>query len=420
MNMKKILILVLLALLIFTVGCKKKSLEQLVAEGKLEKAEKYCKNQEGEKQKESFVALATHYNRENNFQKAAELYVLAGDHIRVIDSYFMADLDAEAEKYCLQQTGEVKKNCSERIAGKFYFKGNFEKAIQYYTLAGNNKMVSSVSAKIPVFQLIRGMEEQEKSVKEKGVKRGMAKARETLRAYIYIDKKSNWRAGTDSEPDKIAAGYCGDAIKMIGTEAAPVYVEKIKAIIEKGEWTEQSIQAISYYHDKLKSLLDVVSYLHKIARYRNFFTKHSKVYRESPEPREEEGSKAVNYEQAYTKALFHVKGLFETIRLAGEVKDTGGDSMKDFRDDFAIDMQVIDYIATMLKNLRLRVNDIKSRGKRLAKSSEDKAVKDRAEKVLWDFVAQCNHVLYLIGKQDYKQANQILTTAYDKAKGELK
>jgi hypothetical protein len=85
----------------------------------------------------------------------------------------------------------------------------------------------------------------------------------------------------------------------------------------------------------------------------------------------------------------------------------------------AIDMQVIDYIASMMDNVKARIDDIHRRSQKMQKGSKDEMVKKGLEKVFLDFVAQCNQVLHLIGKGEYLKANNLLIPSYQTAKNEI-
>ena len=174
MNLKKWLVFISLIMLIFAVnGCKQKSVDRLLEEGKYGAAEKRCERAKVEEKSECFKKIAAFYLQKEQYRKAALFYARAGEHLSVINCYFQGDLIQEAEAYCAGQTGAAKKQCMLRLAKKFFIDGNAEKAVHYYQAAGEIKMALFIESRMPIFQLVEVLGRKAKEVKNPGVRETM-------------------------------------------------------------------------------------------------------------------------------------------------------------------------------------------------------------------------------------------------------
>ena len=409
----KLLVLIPLVILVLQgSGCKRKTIEQLLQRGKVEAAEKRCTKMKPEEKTDCYKTIALFYLKNEQYKKAAMYYAKAGAHINVINSYFQGDLITEAEKYCADQTGEAKKQCAASLGRKFFIDENPGKAIQYYHIAGETEKVLYIEAMVPVFQLVDKINKKAAEVKDFNLSGKISGLKKTLIAYIYMGKYHKWPYPKEPGPYKTAADAYENALKILEDNVVPAFIKTLND--RSFDWSEKSVRSLSFDQFKMESLINLIKNLHHIADKKEFFTKYSVVYHDKSKTGEKEPRQSINYEEAYMKVLDHSKMLLE------EIVDSNGEKNKeqldDYQHDINIDMQIIDYIASMMDNVKSRIDDIHQRSQNLKNNSKDKAVKEKAEKLFWDFAAQCSRVLHLISKEKYQEANDLIVSAYDTAK----
>lgn len=396
MNPIKVFGLILLMLVIFVTGCKRKSIHRLLAEGKYEEAETFCENWQGKTRIDCYLIIASHYNEKEKHKKAAEFYDKAGEYITALNLYLRAGAFPEAETYCQRQTGEVKIQCAAYLARRFYIKGDYEKAITYFRMANNKEMAAYVFGKIPVFQLGEKIAEVSKSIQEPETRTKLAGIDRTLRAYIYMDNLKKWAYGVKAKPHQRAAKLYEKALQMIETDAAPAFIQKVRDIASKSQWTPKTLESLDFPGAKLENLIKLAKYINMTADQKKFFNQYA--------------DKTSHFDKAYNQTLTHADSLFETIEWARE--ETGKKVLQDYKEDLSIDINVMDYISNILQNLQIRIMDIENR-------SKGKKKKQASEKLFWDFIAVANEVLNAIGEEKYKEANQMLTSGYQSIKKKL-
>ena len=393
-------------------GCKRKTIEQLLQRGKVEAAERRCEKKKPEEKTGCYKTIALFYLKKDQYKKAAAYYAKAGAHINVINSYFQGDLILEAEKYCADQTGVAKKQCAARLGRKFFIDENPGKAIQYYKIAGETEKVLYIEAKVPVFRLVDQINKKAGEVKDFKLSGKIMGIKKALIAYIYMEKYHRWPYHKKSGPYKLAAGIYEEALNMLEEKVVPIFVKTLNN--SNFDWSEKSVRSLSFDHFKMESLINLIKHLHHIADKREFFTKYSVVYQDKSKKEKKEPHQSLNYEEAYMKTLDHSKILLAEIVESNGVKNK--EWLDDYQHDMSIDMQVVDYIASMIDNVKARLDDIRRRSQKLQKSSKDQAVKKKTGHLYWDFVAQCNRVLHLISKEKYQEANDLLISGYETAK----
>lgn len=413
MTLTKPLLLILLIILVFPgSGCKRKSIEQLLQRGKVEAAKKRCEKMKPEEKTGCYKTIALFYLKNDQHQKAANYYAIAGAHINVINSYLQGDLIPEAEQYCADQTGAAKKQCAARLGRKFFIDENPGKAIQYYHIAGKTEEVLYIKTRLPVFQLVDQINKKTAAVKDVNLSGKITAIKKALMAYIYMDKYHRWPYHKKSGPDKMAAGIYENALKMLEHQVVPTFIKTVNH--SDFDWSEKSVRSLSFDLFKIERLIDLIKNLHHIADKREFFTQYSVPYQDKSKKQSKTPHQSLNYEDAYMKALDHSRMLLEEITAANGVKNKEGRA--DYQHDINIDMQIIDYIASMLDNIKARIDDIHRRSQKLQKSNKEEVIKKKTERMFWDFVAQCNRVLYLISNEEYQEANDLLLSGYDTAK----
>jgi hypothetical protein len=415
-KLTRLLFLILLIILILPgSGCKRKTIKQLLQRGKVEAAERRCEKMKPEEKSGCYKTIALFYLQKDQYKKAAMYYAKAGANINVINSYLQGDLIPEAEKYCTDQTGEVKKQCAARLGRKFFIDENPGKAMQYYNIAGETEKVLYIEAMVPVFQLVDQINKKTAEVKDFNLGGKIKGIKKALIAYIYMDKYHNWPYHKKSGPYKIAAAIYKNALRMLEHKVVPTFIKTLNN--SNFDWSEKSVQLLSFDLFKMESLINLVKHLHHIADKREFFTKYSVVYQDKSKKEKKEPPQTLNYEEVYMKALDHSKMLLEEIVESNEVKNNKW--LDDYQHDINIDLQVIDYIASMIDNVKVRIDDIHRRSQKLQKSSKDEVVKKKTENLFWDFVAKCNRVLHLISQEKYQEANDLLISGYASAKNAI-
>lgn len=416
MKLTKLPVLIILIILVLPgSGCKRKTIEQLLQRGKTEAAEKRCQKMNPEEKTRCYKTIALFYLKKDQYKKAAMYYAKAGAHISVLNSYLQGDLILEAGKYCAAQTGAAKKQCAARLGRKFFIDENPGQAIQYYNIAGETEKAAYIETRVPVFQLVDLIKKKAIEVKDFNLSGKITGLKKALIAYIYMDKYQKWPYHKKSAPYERAAGIFENAQKMLEDKVVPTFIKTLNN--SSFDWSEEGVRRLSFDHFKMESLINLIKHLHHIADKREFFTKYSVVYVENSQKGKKETRQSLNYEQAYMKALDHAKMLLEEIEESNGVKNK--EWLEDYQHDINIDMKVIDYIVSMMDNVKARIDDIHRRNQKLQKSSKDEAVKKNTEALFWDFVAQCNRVLHLIGKEKYQEANGLLISGYGTAKSRI-
>lgn len=404
--------LILITVLLLSIGCKEKSLEQLLEMRRYKDAEAFCEKREGEEKKKCCKTIASYYYQDDQFQRAAIFYDKAGEPVETVKCFWQGNMIAEAEEYCRKQSGDIKKQCAANLAGKFYYTGNPDKAVYYYGMAEDTKMTAWVEGRTPVFQLIKAIETDGKTIETPGIRSGMKAISKTLDAYIYMENYIRWPHGEETESDRQAARTCEKAVRIMDEEAAPSLMEKIKVITAGAQWTEENLAALSFPRARLESLTKLVQYLHNISGYREFFAKYTGGTGETA------GEKTnVNYDAAYDTVLKHAAGLIETVGLADGITDLK--QLKVYEEDLSIDLTVIDYISSMMDNLEIRIGDIQTRGKQYRKHHKSDGAVKKADQLTGDFILLCNRVLQAIGKEKFQDANNLLIAGYESVKNEL-
>jgi hypothetical protein len=412
-NLKTFLVLIPIVALMFAgSGCKQKSLDQLLEKGKYRAAERRCEKANAAEKSKCYKTIAAFYLQKNHYKRAAVYYAKAGDHIRVINTYFQGDLIPEAEKYCANRHGEAKKQCADRLARKFFINGDYREAVRYYTIIGENRMVLYIESRVPIFQLVDQLGKRLKEMRDPGVSAEMRRIKQTLTAYIYMDKYQEWPYHSESGPDNRAENIFAEAGKMLETGVVPFFVRKLNS--SSFDWSKKSIEYVSFDHLKLESLINLIKSLFHIADKREFFTRYSVVNQGEAKKKVKDTAKSLNYEEAYLKALDHSRTLLEAIEDADREKNS--EWLQDYKDDMTVDIKVIDYISSMMDNMKIRIEDIRKRSQKLQKNSEDEAVKKASEKLFRDFAAVCNRVLHAVSKGEYQKANDLLVSGYETAK----
>ncbi len=413
MNTKQILAwsVVIFAAILSNAGCKKQSLEQLLERRNYKAAAKLCETKEGEEKRKCNKSVAAYYLGDELFEKAAFYYDKAGEQTEVINCYYRGNLIAEAEKYCTKQTDTVKIKCAAHLARKFYFNRKPTKAVLYYQMAQDHGMTQWVQGRTPVFKLLETIEKDRETIETPEIKTELKHIAGTLRLYIYMEKYTRWPYGEKNKTNQRAARTCEKAVRIIEENAAPTLFDKFKKPTPDSQWTEETIRTISFHHAKLDSLVKLTQYIHNIARYRNFFTKHS------PNPPETGKKKETGYDAVFTVALTRADGLFETVEAAEGV--TGQKKRDVYEEDLSIDLDIVEYISSLLDNLEIRIGDIQTRGKQYRKRLKTEAAAKKAEKRFRDFIELTARVLDAVGKEEFQEANDMLTTGYESIKKDL-
>jgi len=426
MKKQRIMLLVIALLVATDYGCKRKALDELVAEGKYEEADSYCESIKKEQKSQCYSILATLYFRKDKFDKAAFFYAKAGEHIKVIHSYFQGNLLDEAENYTRSQQGQVKRTCAALVAKKYYLYGEKEKAITFYRMAGQNQMANYIEKMLPVFDLYSRSKESLAKIEDPALRKKITAFNTTLKSYIYMDDFLQWPYGRSSAILEKANDVCLKALLVIEETAAPTFIEKMKQALATGSWNQKQVTDLAVSHMTLDSLLKMVGYIHKIAKLKPFFTSYSVVYDEQAgqrnigieETQSSPSHKSVNYEQAFAKALEHGEGIFDTIEFLSRHSRQSG--LETYLEDFTIDLGVMDYIKSFMENLQTRIKDIQQRTKQYQDTKGGELEKKKADRLFQDFVAAGNHSLYDIWREEYQNANDRLTSAYESAKRDLK
>lgn len=410
----------LITLLFSTTSCKKASTENLLARGKVEDAVENCEDLEDKARKECFLKVAQFHFQQEQFKKAAKLYAKAEAHDRVINSYLLAKSRADAEAYCKSLEGGGKKQTAVLLARSFYLGGDYDKAIHYFTMAGEMERVKNVRAKIPSFKMVEALEKRQASTQNAAAKRQIADIKETLKEYIYMDRYRKWTLDTGKETDKQAKAAYQKAWAGIDGNAAPSFTGKLRTLLEKEQWSAADLDNLSFDHAWLRDLMTVIKSLDRAAYTRRFFSKYSVVFlgnaKASTVKPQKDYNKDYNFEESYSKLLSHTSELFKTLKEYMAEKKIDKQLLADYKNDLEVDIEIINYIAGMLVNLQTRIVEIDRRGKRIRKFNDGEAIKIQTETILWDFVAIVNQVMHIMGKGDYQDANQLMLSGYNTAR----
>ncbi len=415
-------------LLLFTAGCKSKSIDQLLAEGKYDKAEKACSKLEANEQAKAYGKVASTYFEKKMYDQAAVVFDKAGNPLGAINSYYRGDNMAKAESYCREQPGKTQKDCAAHIGRLYYSTDNYRKAIEFFRLAGDEKKAVYIESKVPVYQLVETIGKETPKIPNAKVRKVMKAYAHSLKAFIHLEDYLEWPHKLDSPLDKKASALCEKAVKQIREHSAPTLIEKITHMAAGSGWDLKKLETAAYYNAELEQLIKLVKLLRDTGGHRKFFTKYSVVFQDpadkkSPGTKEDETwdpGKARNFEEVYQKVLFHADGLFDSIKGAKDIKDPK--ILKDYQGDLGIDMDIIVYIESMLRNVRLRFLDLKRKADQLRKAADAAGVsqKQKAGRLMNEFTASCNRILHAIGKGQFQEANALLTTQYETAKRQLK
>jgi hypothetical protein len=409
-------LLVFLCCGLLMIGCRGKSVDRLLQEGKVEAAARRCEKMQAGAQAEGFKKIAAFYLENEQYKKAAAYYAKAGEHNYVINSYFLGDMIPAAETYCAGQTGEAKKQCAARLANKFLINGNYQKALGYYKMAGNSQKVLYIETKTPIFQLVDELEKKTQNEKDPGFRTEINHLKELLTDYlIHTDSYRAWKYARAANPDKEAAAACEKAWDLVENSAVPAVVNRLTTPALAG--AGKDLESLSFHRLKLESLLQLIKGLHKIAGQRKFFTTYSVVYLDKTEKAAVPPGPAFNYEEAYLAALESAQTLLQAIVESNHPKNKN--DTRDYREEIAIDAQTIDYIASMMNNIVIRMNDILLRSQKPGKNSDDKTLKDASARQFRDFSAVCHRVLHAVGKGEYQEANDLLIAGYETAKNHI-
>jgi len=401
--------------ILFFSGCKGKGVEQLLEQRRVEAAERRCEKLKDEEKKEGYRKIAAFYLQEEKYKKAADFYARSQEHIKVINSYFQGDYIAEAERYCQGLDGEIKKKCADKLGRKFFLNGQYKKAINYYQLAGNTEEKSYIESQIPFFQLRETLDMKTLEIKDIELNKEIAALKKLIGTYIYLGRLRQWPYPAKSESDKKAAQYHEKALRLLDDQLIPKLRQTLGS--DSFDWSKESFAALDFERFKIKSLLDYLSNMHHIADKQEYFSRLAKGYRDIPHQEKNTTSDLLNYDETYMKTLSHARTLLRDLEDAESITDP--DLLKDYRNDIGIDNQVIEYIASLLNNLRLRVDDLRKRGLKLKNSKPDGSLDSHADKVYWDFVFECSRVLHLVSKEKYQKANDLLLSGYENAKAAL-
>lgn len=413
LKLSRLLFLIPLIMLILSgSGCKRKSVEQLLQLGRIDAAQKRCESTKAEERKDCCKQIALYLLKKGQFKKAAVYYAKAGEHIKVINSYFQGDLVMEAEKYCEEQTGETKKHCAARLGRKFFIEGDYQKSIKYYETSGDIENVSFVRDKIPAFQVVDLLKQKSGEIKDSNLSSKIMGIKKTLIAYIYLDRYQKWPYDKKSGPYKRAADIFENALNLLEDTELPLIIKTLTH--DNFDWSQKSINALSFDLFQLENLIELIKHLHHIAEKKDFFTEYSVVFQDKSKKKINDPPQSLNYEEVYSKALDHSKMLLEEIKESNDPKNK--EWLEEYKNDINIDIQIIDYLSTMVDNVKIRIRDIDKRNQKIKRSHPDDAVKQSSNKLFRDFIAQCNRVLHLISNEKYIEAKELLVSGYETAK----
>lgn len=402
---------VLMVVVFFCTGCKKKSIDELLQQGRVDVAQKYCGNLENEAQKECFAKIAVYYFQLEDFKKAAEFYAKAGDHVRVISCYLIGDSLPDAEAYCAKLPASSRKEGASLLAKSCYLRGNYTAAMRYYQMAGEMQKAEQIRAKVPAFQLLEALQANATKYARSEIRSKIETVHETLKTYLYLDGYDTWRFGSKNETDRAAALIFAKAHHVLQQSVAPVFIENITKTLATSSWTTESVAVIFFHRARMNRLIRVLKALDTIGSYRRFYSNYAGMSQITPEKGEP------GYEVVYKSAVHHAAGLMETI--AQSEKGVKASLFADFSNDMDVDGEVVDYIADMLDNIQARLMELETRGKHIQKVSTDQMIKSEISGGFVNFVSACNLVLLEIGKKEYRNANEMLLKTYNAAKKKI-
>jgi tetratricopeptide (TPR) repeat protein len=401
-------VLFIISMAFFYSGCKKKSVEQLLQQGRVDRAVKYCADCESTKQKECFAKIAVYFFDSQDYKQAAEFYARAGDHTRVISCYLIGNALSDAETYYSQLPQENQKEGATLLAKSLYLQGDYIKAKQYYQKAGASQKVKQIEAKIPAFQLLATLNLEVQKYAQSEVRSKITRLKDTLKNYIYFDGYNEWRYGTKNQTDRDAATIFIKAHNILHEKMAPIFMENISKTLATSTWTQKNMDMLFFQQARLNRLMGLLKALDVIGSYRRFYMKYEVLLSPTPQPGES------GYEATYKSAVEHATGLMETVTLSE--KNTGASSLADLINDLDVDGEVLDYITGMLDNIRARIMELETRGKNIRKFNTAESLQTETMQSLANFLAGCNGVLQKIGKNEYPKANDLLLKTYNTCK----
>lgn len=386
-------------------------------QGKHEAAERLCQKKEGEGRAACFGRMADYYLKEKQFQKAAVYFAKADDHAQVVNSYFRGDLVEAAEKYCQGLRGEAGRACSLRLGRKFYLRGDYTRAIHYYKEAGENERVLYIESRVPLFELVEGIENKLTQLKRPELKARLNSVKGTIYDYIYMDKYRKWPHSGKSEIEGIAAALFNRALEVAEDQVLPAFIRQVR--LDTLDLSQEKFEILSFEKIKLDSLLKLIKTLHQMTEKRAFFRKYSVIYRGDRVEQGQAGDLpgSVNYDEVVMKVLDHMKELLKTIVEAEGIKKK--EWMDDYKYNMDIDLRVIDYISLMIDNAKTRIEDIRQRSLSSGKPDRDLNMEKSPESLFWEFVAVVNRVFHTIAQDKYDEANVLLISGYNAAKSKL-
>lgn len=399
--------LVILLTLFFT-GCKKKNLDQLLSQGRVEAAVKYCEDCDGTTQKECFAKIGAYFFEMQDFNLAAQYYMRAGDHTRVISCYLIANSMSDAESYYSQIPKESQKEGATLLAQSYYLRGNYTKAKHYYGLAGNTKKIKHIDNKIPAFHLLTRLDAEIQKFALSEARSKIEKIKETLKKFIYFDGYDEWRYGTKKETDSQAYQIFTSTHAILQEKVGTIYLEKINSTITTSSWNQTRVEELLFLRTMMNRLMGLIKSLDIIGSYRRTYTKYENMIFSTVKPGDS------GFEATYKVTLEHAKGLLETENLWEKNPDPK--LFADYINDFNVDGDVLDYIPGMLDNIQARIMELDSHVKNILKFNIPDNAKNEVKAALNGFIKNCNEVLKQIGKKEYAKANEHLMATYTRAK----
>ena len=219
-----VLIESIIILVILLAGCA--SVDSLIEKGELEKAIELAKKQKGEKQKEGYLKIAGVYFKKDDYDKAVEYYLKAGEnekavYSKVADAYFdKGDYD-KAVKYYFK-ANKKRRKIYLKIAEVCFEKEEYKKAAEYYEKALETDKANECYLNLADQYFSKG--DYDKAVENylKVADAAFSKGKYEVASYYY--EKANGKEG-DTEKD--------------------IYKKVADAAFSKGKY-----EVASYYYEK--------------------------------------------------------------------------------------------------------------------------------------------------------------------------
>ncbi|MCP4218056.1 MAG: hypothetical protein GY765_25660, partial [bacterium] len=374
-------------------------------------AAEVCDHLEGEAKNKCLKKIAARCYESDQYGKAAHYYIRAGAHIDVVDSYLVGETPKEAEDYCNSLQGKDLQRCASKLARYFYIVGNYKNALRYYGTAGDTEKVREMEAKTPLFQMKETIEKDIKKAKEKGVKSVMAGVKKTITICIYnVDNFRNRQFHKQKESGKKAAVIRASLLEKIDGKT-PVFVQKVRDILDAPQWTVENTTDISIVSRRLSGFIRLLELVDRIAGRRTFFDKFPTVAGGSSSSDGES-----DFDKTLLLALTHCEGYSQLLQQAH--KEPDAKIREDLLYNADVDLKIVEYLSGLLDNVKTRVLDIKRLTNHIRKKGTP-AMKTESESLLREFTVQCNLVLKSVLSKKYDEANQTLLTAYEAAKEPL-